>query len=105
VDAKDDVAKAFYLHFGFKALQDAPLTLYLPLGRWSHAMARAVQKTNGGRIVVNTCARYPVMRCRLDARNRDSGALAGMDNPLQVLAALAVAPQLPAQSRPGARGR
>lgn len=33
VDAKDDVAKAFYVHFGFKALQDAPLTLYLPLGR------------------------------------------------------------------------
>ena len=33
VDAKDDVAKALYLHFGFMALQDAPLTLYLPLGR------------------------------------------------------------------------
>lgn len=33
VDAKDDVAKAFYLHFGFKALQDAPLALYLPLGQ------------------------------------------------------------------------
>jgi GNAT superfamily N-acetyltransferase len=33
VDAKDDAAKAFYLHFGFKALQDAKLTLYLPLGR------------------------------------------------------------------------
>jgi predicted GNAT family N-acyltransferase len=33
VDAKDDVAKAFYAHFGFKTLQDAPLTLYLPLGR------------------------------------------------------------------------
>jgi GNAT superfamily N-acetyltransferase len=33
VDAKDDVAKAFYVHFGFKPLQDAPLTLYLPLGR------------------------------------------------------------------------
>ena len=33
VDAKDDVAKAFYLHFGFKALQDTSLTLYLPLGR------------------------------------------------------------------------
>jgi len=33
VDAKDDAAQAFYLHFGFKALQDAPLTLYLPLGR------------------------------------------------------------------------
>ena len=33
VDAKDDVAKAFYVHFGFKTFQDAPLTLYLPLGR------------------------------------------------------------------------
>jgi len=33
VDAKDDVARAFYVHFGFKTLQDAPLTLYLPLGR------------------------------------------------------------------------
>jgi GNAT superfamily N-acetyltransferase len=33
VDAKDDVAKAFYEHFGFKAFQDAPLTLYLALGR------------------------------------------------------------------------
>jgi len=33
VDAKDRAAKAFYVHFGFKALQDAPLTLYLPLGR------------------------------------------------------------------------
>ena len=33
VDAKDDVAKAFYVHFGFKPLRDAPLTLYLPLGQ------------------------------------------------------------------------
>jgi predicted GNAT family N-acyltransferase len=33
VDAKDDVAKAFYVRFGFKTLQDAPMTLYLPLGR------------------------------------------------------------------------
>jgi GNAT superfamily N-acetyltransferase len=33
VDAKDDVAKSFYVHFGFKALLDASLTLYLPLGR------------------------------------------------------------------------
>jgi Protein of unknown function (DUF1778) len=33
VDAKDDAAKAFYLHFGFNTLLDAPLTLYLPLGR------------------------------------------------------------------------
>lgn len=33
VDAKDDAAKAFYLHFGFRRLLDAPLTLYLPLGR------------------------------------------------------------------------
>jgi predicted GNAT family N-acyltransferase len=33
VDAKDDEAKAFYLHFGFSALLDSRLTLYLPLGR------------------------------------------------------------------------
>jgi len=33
VDAKDDAVKAFYVHFGFKTLRDAPLTLYLPLGR------------------------------------------------------------------------
>ena len=33
VDAKDDVAKAFYVHFGFKTLQDAPLTLCLSLER------------------------------------------------------------------------
>jgi GNAT superfamily N-acetyltransferase len=32
VDAKDEVAKAFYLHFGFTALRDRALTLYLPLG-------------------------------------------------------------------------
>lgn len=33
VDAKDDSAVAFYVHFGFKALMDAKRTLYLPLGR------------------------------------------------------------------------
>ena len=33
VDAKDDAAKAFYLHFGFKTLMDAKLTLYLAFGR------------------------------------------------------------------------
>ena len=33
VDAKDQGAKTFYLKFGFKSLLDAPLTLYLPLGR------------------------------------------------------------------------
>ena len=33
VDAKDDAARDFYLHFGFKALLAAKLTLYLPLGR------------------------------------------------------------------------
>lgn len=33
VDAKDDAARAFYEHFGFKTLRDAGLTLYLPLGR------------------------------------------------------------------------
>jgi GNAT superfamily N-acetyltransferase len=33
VDAKDDVARRFYLHFGFRRLTDRELTLYLPLGR------------------------------------------------------------------------
>jgi GNAT superfamily N-acetyltransferase len=33
VDAKDEAAKGFYLHFGFKGLLDARLTLYLPLGK------------------------------------------------------------------------
>lgn len=33
VDAKDAVAKAFYVHFGFKSLLDAPMALFLPLGR------------------------------------------------------------------------
>lgn len=33
VDAKDDAARDFYLHFGFKTLMDAKLTLYLPFGR------------------------------------------------------------------------
>ena len=33
VDAKDDAARAFYEHFGFKPLTDRALTLYLPLGR------------------------------------------------------------------------
>jgi GNAT superfamily N-acetyltransferase len=33
VDAKDDAAKSFYEHFGFKPLTDRNLTLYLPLGR------------------------------------------------------------------------
>ena len=32
VDAKDDAATAFYVLFGFKSLQDAPMTLNLPLG-------------------------------------------------------------------------
>jgi len=31
VDAKDDHAAAFYVHHGFIALVDAPLTLFLPL--------------------------------------------------------------------------
>lgn len=31
VDAKDQQAAAFYRHHGFLALQDAPLTLFLPL--------------------------------------------------------------------------
>ena len=33
VDAKDEVARSFYEHFGFKPLLDRGLTLYLPLGR------------------------------------------------------------------------
>jgi GNAT superfamily N-acetyltransferase len=33
VDAKDDSAAAFYVHFGFKPFLDAKRTLYLPLGR------------------------------------------------------------------------
>jgi hypothetical protein len=33
VDAKDDAAKDFHVHFGFKTLRDAPLALYLSLGR------------------------------------------------------------------------
>lgn len=33
VDAKDDKAKVFYQRYGFIACADAPLTLYLPLGR------------------------------------------------------------------------
>jgi GNAT superfamily N-acetyltransferase len=32
-DAKDDTARRFYERFGFRALRDAALTLYLPLGR------------------------------------------------------------------------
>lgn len=32
VDAKDAQAKAFYEHYGFTALIDSPLILYLPLG-------------------------------------------------------------------------
>lgn len=32
VDAKDEQAAQFYAHYGFTALQDAPLNLYLPLG-------------------------------------------------------------------------
>ena len=31
VDAKDEAAGAFYLHHGFMALPDSPLTLFLPL--------------------------------------------------------------------------
>lgn len=33
VDAKNDEAKAFYQHYGFTPCVDAPMTLYLPLGR------------------------------------------------------------------------
>lgn len=34
VDAKDEAAAAFYLHHGFIALPDSPLTLFLPLATW-----------------------------------------------------------------------
>lgn len=33
VDAKDDAAAAFYLHFGFRRFVDGERMLYLPLGR------------------------------------------------------------------------
>ena len=33
VDAKNAQAKTFYERYGFMACVDAPLTLYLPLGR------------------------------------------------------------------------
>jgi len=33
VDAKNEMAKDFYEHFGFTACVDAPMTLYLPLGK------------------------------------------------------------------------
>ena len=33
VDAKDETAKKFYEHYGFKPCTDLPLTLYLPFGR------------------------------------------------------------------------
>jgi predicted GNAT family N-acyltransferase len=32
VDAKNALAAAFYEHYGFTALQESPLSLYLPLG-------------------------------------------------------------------------
>ena len=31
-DAKNDPAKAFYVHYGFKPCTDSPMTLYPPLG-------------------------------------------------------------------------
>jgi GNAT superfamily N-acetyltransferase len=33
VDAKDEQAARFYVHYGFTALLDSPLSLYLPLGQ------------------------------------------------------------------------
>ena len=41
VDAKDELASAFYQHHGFMALPDAPLTLFLPL-----ATALALRRAN-----------------------------------------------------------
>ncbi len=43
VDAKDELAKAFYLHFGFKSFQGTPVTLHLPPGRqrfWGRSTSR-----------------------------------------------------------------
>ena len=37
VDAKDEVAAAFYQHHGFIALPDSPLTLFLPLAAVQHS--------------------------------------------------------------------
>ena len=33
VDAKDEKAKSFYKRYGFVSCVDAPISLYLPLGR------------------------------------------------------------------------
>ena len=33
VDAKNEAAKLFYEHYGFRAFSSKPLTLYLPLGK------------------------------------------------------------------------
>ena len=33
VDAKSELARQFYEHYGFTRLRDAPMTLYLPLGK------------------------------------------------------------------------
>ena len=43
VDAKSGKAKAFYEHYGFIACQDAPMTMYLPLGNSAqHDRLRAI---------------------------------------------------------------
>ena len=31
VDAKDETARKFYLHYGFETLPDRPMTLWLPI--------------------------------------------------------------------------
>ncbi len=41
VEAKDEVAKAFYEHFGFVSLPDNPLQLFLPLQTIREALGRA----------------------------------------------------------------
>ena len=33
VDARDETARTFYEHYGFRAFPDTPMTLFLPLGR------------------------------------------------------------------------
>ncbi|QTQ31272.1 GNAT family N-acetyltransferase [Aromatoleum bremense] len=63
VDAKDEAAAAFYLHHGFIALPDSPLTLFLPLATVPAGKRIGVAK--GGFEVPDT----------LDARNEEVAPL------------------------------
>lgn len=42
-DAKDERAKAFYLHYGFVALRDSPMTLFCRSGYSQDASIRATR--------------------------------------------------------------